>query len=186
MAHDVPCRALVVFPEAGTERIFFADASTGDLDQVRRLFVTGADDDGDGTTGVAIRAEAITGGLDFDIVTPKLLRRIAALGHGNLSFSVIADFDPSAFKTVSLDLREQVADPLWDGGQWDGGQWDGTSGSGFKPSYIDIVGRWLSFGIVEVSSETTTTDSTLGLSGVTVGGAALQALLTTVTPLDRK
>jgi len=183
MAHNVAARAWVRFPASSGDILYYADASSGDTRYVRRLFVGGSDIDGASTT-LDIRAYARSGGMNFDVEQPKLVRRIYAHGFGALTVGVIPDFDPGHTDSALLDLRTSETDALWDGGQWDGGVWDVGSGHHGMPAYMGVRGRWFSFEVTEVSKETTASDPRLGLGTVSVGGAALHALQVTHAPLD--
>ncbi len=183
MPHDVPASAWVRFPASSGDILYFADSSTGDEKRLRRLFTGGSDVDG-ASTLVDIRAYGRSGGMNFDIEQPKLVRRIYGHGHGALTITVIPDFDSGLAEGALLDLRTSETDALWDGGVWDGGVWDVASGHHGMPAYMNVRGRYVSFEVVEVSKETTASDPRLGLGTVVVGGAALHALQVTHAPLD--
>jgi hypothetical protein len=182
MAHDVPVRSWVRTSTPTGDTIYMGDASIGDTAFVRQLFAGGYDIDNDSTQN-PIRAIARTGALLMGVSTPKRLRRVELFGRGDITVGVSTDLEDSAGETqlYALGATGRVWGPP---DEWGIGVW-GPGGKATKAArYYSSRGRYLTFELVEASTNTSSADRALGYAGAAIGGAAVYTVVTKVTPLD--
>lgn len=184
MVHNVPLRAVVVLvdPVTGDDRILFADASAGDTARVRRLFQGGSDADG-ANTQVNISALARSGANDFGIEFVKYVRKLVLVGSGTITISISADGEAGAGESKTFTI-ESASDTWSPTDTWNSGVWGPLGGSRSKPQFYTKRGRGLAFEVSESSQLVTSSRRSLGLGSVVAGGAAVDALHLTLTPLD--
>lgn len=172
--------------------VIYQDAAQGDI--ILQSFAGG----GAGKVGVTfsggqllndtglqtpITATASTGASMFGSDSMKRMRRIRAVGRGQMVIGVVADFDGGTGDQQQFLVNVSTNPSTWNNVNWNQFNWSGAGDSGLTPitRYYGTRGRWFGFTLSETSTAVSQTTA-FGQSFVQ-GGAVLQQMQCTVTPL---
>jgi hypothetical protein len=180
MAHSIPASAWVVAHAAGGAALYFADASANDGTYVRQMFKGGYDVDASANQ-LPVIARARSGAELLGVNAKKRVRRVEMYGSGRIALSISSDFESSAGETAIFDMTG--SESRWNEGFWNEGVWGPDSASKPAIAYYTKDGRFLTFEVVESSTESLTRPAKLGFTSGEVGGAALYAMNLLITPL---
>lgn len=161
---------------AAGDRIMFTNSSTPLL-----MFSGGLT-----FTGIAISASATTGLSLLGVNAVKRLRRIRAVGRGQMIIGAVTDFEVGQGDQQQFLVDVSSNPPLWNVVNWNEFNWAGAGDSGVFPvsRYYGTRGRWFGFVISESSTQTTQGPASLGTTPAQIGGAALQQMILTLVPLN--
>lgn len=130
-----------------------------------------------------LTATASTGVSMFGSDSVKRLRRIRAVGRGQMIIGVTTDFMTGTGDQQQFLVDVATSPSLWNNVNWNQFTWAGQGDSGLTPisRYYSTRGRWFGFTLSE-SSTSVSQSAAFGSSFIT-GGAVLQQMQCTVTPL---
>jgi hypothetical protein len=183
MAHDIATSALIVWPSTSDDILLGADSRVGAAGKVRQLF-NGATDTDASDADADITAYAKSGGLTFDVVQLKRMKRIEVRGRGVVYIAVSGDFESGlgeqqVFQMPSSTLK--WGDPAL---KWGHGKWGPGGGTQSARGRYSKRASFFMLDIRSTGSESGTSSRFLGLNAVSAGGAAIHSMKATFTPLD--
>jgi len=181
MAHTIPVGAMTIFTDStqGQQAII---TTPGDGNgRAYFLFQGGTD----GVLTTPITATATTGVSQFGLDAVKRMRRIRAVGRGSLTIGVLADFITGTGDQQIFTGDVSSTAPYWNQVNWNQFNWAGQGDSGVLPvsRYFGTRGRWFGFVVSESSSSVSQSTGALGTTPIPTGGAVLQQMQCTLTPL---
>lgn len=183
MAHTIPSSSLLHLSTSSDEFLLGVDARTLAANKIRRLFFESSDID-DTDTPTAISADAATGGLSFDDVAAKRMKRIEVRGRGNVMIKVSSDFESASGESGIFQMPVSTG-ALWGAFNWGAADWGGAdAGSQIARARYTRKAKFFTLHISASGEENGSSSSYLGLSSFQQGGAAVHSMELTVTPLD--
>lgn len=183
MPHSMPASVLLVYPRTSGQALYFFDSRDLALGRLRWAF-SGFADAAQTDILEDIRCELTTGAYDFGIPQLKSVRRIYLIGRGHFTVSAAGDFEQTLGDSQVISLRRTVR--RWDatGDFWGEGVWGAASGLSGDAAYYTTRGRHIIFNISESGQDEGPYMRAVGIQTEQAGGAAVEGLNVTVTPLD--
>lgn len=170
--------AWTIYTDAASgEELLGADASHSDS------YIVFRGGSANPNVSTALTATASTGVSMFGSDSVKRLRRIRAVGRGQMIIGVTTDFITGTGDQQQFLVDVASSPSLWNSVNWNQFSWAGQGDSGLTPisRYYGTRGRWFGFTLSE-SSTSVSQGTAFGSSFIT-GGAVLQQMQCTITPL---